>query len=545
LDALNLHDKDLTIRRLMREMCAAQGDHPCILFGDDMYSYSDVDRLSDLLSSNLISQGVVPGTKVAVIMGNRPEFILLYLALAKSRAVAVPINVAAKGEMLRYFLVHGDVEHAIVEGPHFEAVAAVAGETVLKRIYLLGDSEAPAPPDTLGGIAVRAFEDLSGAPAAPAPSVEPLHTDPYILLYTSGTTGRSKASVGTHHSSLSVGLVMRDAYDYSPADILYVCLPLFHGNAWQCSCLPALVSGATIALSQRFSVSSFWDEVRACKATQFNLLASMTNWIWSQQPDPDDSRNAVRQCMIVPTPAAFYDEFRARFGIDKIQSVYAMTDLGVVAITRMDDPPDKKLSAGRACDIFDVRIFDDEDNELPAGSVGEIVVRNKTPWVMPLGYYNDSERTLQAWRNLWFHTGDRGCFDADGFLYFVDRKSDSIRRVGENISSYEVEQIVLAIPGVRDVAAFAVPSDESEDEVMISVVREAGWSFDEAELFERCVEKMPRYMLPRYIQFVHALPMTMTEKPEKHRLKEQAIREIASLWDGKGLADGRRAKGRA
>lgn len=527
---LALRGKDLTFRNLLREQCKVRSEQPCILFESRVYSYGDVDRLSDQLASNLLGAGVEAGSNVAIMMENRPEFIFLYIAIAKIRAVAVPLNVAAKGDMLQYFLAHADVEYAIADATFLESVREVAAETKLKRIYAFDEAGGIDNSGTPGPVEIRDLRELFVASSMSEALPEPDHTDPYILLYTSGTTGRSKASVGTHHSSLMVGSVMVGAYDYTPADTLYVCLPLFHGNAWQCSCIPALYAGATIALSRRFSLSQFWDEVRSFGATQFNLLSSMTNWLWSQPTSSDDADNAVRQCMIVPSPAAFYDEFRSRFGIERIHSVYALTDVGIVTITRRDDPAEKKLSAGRASDIFQVKIFDEDDGEVEAGSVGEIVVRNAEPWAMPLGYYNDAERTLLAWRNLWFHTGDRGYFDPDGFLYFVDRKTDSIRRLGENISSYEVEQIVLTHPGVRDVAAFPIPS-HSEDEVMISVLKREGWQVSEADLVKHCAKNMPHYMVPRYIEFVDEWPRTLTEKVEKHKLRERAVRTIESVWD--------------
>jgi crotonobetaine/carnitine-CoA ligase len=235
--------------------------------------------------------------------------------------------------------------------------------------------------------------------------------------------------------------------------------------------------------------------------------------------------------MLVPTPAAFYDEFKQRFGIRAIQSLYALTDVGVVSITMSADPESKRLSAGKPNHRFDVQIVGEEDEPLPVGTTGEIVVRNREPWIMPRGYYNDWERTVTAWQNLWFHTGDRGYFDEDGYLYFVDRKKDAIRRRGENISSYEVEQIILKHPSVRDAAAYPLASEHSEDEVAVSVIVREGYELSEKQLIEHCRDNMPYFMVPRYLEFTETLPCTMTGKVEKYKLQQSASNRIDEIWD--------------
>jgi crotonobetaine/carnitine-CoA ligase len=178
-----------------------------------------------------------------------------------------------------------------------------------------------------------------------------------------------------------------------------------------------------------------------------------------------------------------------------------------------------------------VRIVDDADFEVPRGQVGEIVVRGKEPWIMCQGYYKMPEATLAAWRNLWFHTGDRGYMDQENYLYFVDRKKDAIRRRGENISSFEVEQIILKHPSVLDVAAFPITSEHSEDEVMVSIVLREGGTLSEMQLIEFCNRNMPYFMVPRYVEIVNALPKTMTEKVEKYKLRASAETRLSAIWD--------------
>jgi crotonobetaine/carnitine-CoA ligase len=336
--------------------------------------------------------------------------------------------------------------------------------------------------------------------------------------------------MASHAHAIAQAIDLADAFGYTADDVLYTCLPLSHGNAFLCCLLPTLVAGATIAVSRRFSASMFWSEVRRHGATQFNLLGAMANILWAQPERPDDADNPVRQCMAVPVPGPFYEGFEKRFGL-ALTSIYALTDFGLITFKGPDAPREKLLSAGPVRPEIELRIVDEDDMPLGTGEVGEIVLRAREPWFNPLGYYNMPQATLAAWRNLWFHTGDRGYLDQDGWLYFVDRKKDAIRRRGQNISSFEVEQMILRHPAVQDVAAFAMPSEMSEDEVMASVVLRPGERLSEAELIEHCQENMAYYMVPRFVEFRAELPRNASEKVLKYKLREEAEARLAELWD--------------
>jgi crotonobetaine/carnitine-CoA ligase len=263
-----------------------------------------------------------------------------------------------------------------------------------------------------------------------------------------------------------------------------------------------LVAGATIALTRRFSVD--------------------------QPPTPDDRNHKLRQCTMVPMPP-FAGEFEQRFGM-RMTSVYALSDYGIGTLLGPDHPPDKKRSAGLPARDVEVAILDDDDLPLPAGQAGEIALRAREPWTASQGYWNMPEATVAARRNLWFHTGDRGYLDGDGYLFFVDRKKDAIRRRGENISSWEIEQILQAHPAIAEVAAYPVRA-ESEDDVMVSVVLRPGIALDAAGLIAYCQEHMAYYMVPRYVEFLAALPRTLTEKVEKYKLRADAEQRLSQVWD--------------
>lgn len=522
--------RERVLGKIVADKAAQLGERVFIRFEGRTLSYRDVDVLSNRLANGLARLGVTKGMHVALMIDNKPEIVLLYIALGKLGAVSVPLNTAAKGELLAYYLEQSDSQLLVADAPLIERLGAITDRAPpLAKVVCLtepGQSEPRSPASRWPLVDYATLLDASDAP----PTTEVRFCDLHSLIYTSGTTGPSKGNMSTHAHTLGCGLVLAQTYGYRTDDVLYACLPIFHGNAWLCSVLPALVADASIVIARRFSASGFWDDIRRNGVTQFNSLGAMTNFLWSQPPSPADRDHKVRQVMVVPTPKQFFHEFQDRFGI-RFTSVYALTDCGMITVRGPDDLPHKWESAGKACDYAEIRIVDDDDFDVPRGEPGEIVVRAREPWIFAQGYYNMPEATARTVRNLWFHTGDRGYLDEDGYIYFVDRKKDAIRRRGENISSFEVEQIILKHPAVLEVAAFPVTSEHTEDEVMVSVVLRENARMTEAQLIEHCKDNMAYFMVPRYVEFIAVMPKTMTEKVEKYKLKADAESRLAHVWD--------------
>jgi len=515
-----------TVGQVLADAARRNGERTAVLFEDRRYSYAEMDRLTDRLANGLLAAGIAKGTHVALLMDNKPEILFLCYALGKAGAVTVPVNTAAKGELLAYYLTQSSCTAIVLDRPLLERFLAVAPQCpAIGRTIVLDEAGPFDASDLPGGLDYRALE--AGPEGPPPVDVRPW--DLAYLMYTSGTTGPSKGNMMPHAEAITIGHNYVESFGYRPDDTIYTSLPLFHGNALMCSAYPALVADATLAISRRFSARAHWEEVRRFGATQFNLLGAMANILWSRPPGPEDREHKARQCMIVPVPA-FGHEFEARFGL-KLTSVYALTDFGNLTMLPPDHPPAKWRSAGQAMPDVTLAILDDDDMPLPAGEVGEICARNEAPWIATVGYWNMPEATAASRRNLWVHTGDRGYLDEEGYLYFVDRKKDAIRRRGENISSFEVEQIILRHGAVEDVAAYAVRSEMSEDEVMVSVVLRAGASLEPADLIAHCQANMAYFMVPRYVEFVADLPRTMTEKVEKYKLQARAAEGLATVWD--------------
>ncbi|WP_225027563.1 AMP-binding protein [Xinfangfangia pollutisoli] len=516
-----------TLGELLAEQAARFGDKPLIRWEGEDFSYAFADGHADRVATRMAAElGIAKGQHIALFLGNSPQFVWTIFALARLGAVAVPLNTAAKGELLRYFLENSHSRILIVDHEHLDRVLPVLDQVpLLERVVIVGARDgAPLPEGMLD------FSDLETGPAI-RPAVQITPRDPMYLMYTSGTTGPSKGVISPHSQGISVGSQLHHVYRYTEADILYTCLPLFHGNALWYSFMPALCAGATLAISRRFSASRFWDEVADCGATQTNVLGAMANIVIKEIDRADTPRIRLRQMMVVPALSAEVARpLTERFGV-KITSLFAQTETFAVTLYGPDEGGLKLGSAGRVYPYVEVAILDEEDNRLPPGTTGEIALRPSLPGIMMTGYYGMPEATLEAMGTLWLHTGDRGYLDEDNYLYFVDRKKDAIRRRGENISAYELEMILSRHPSIRETAAVAVKSDLGEDDVLCFVVAAEDATIDFAEVIRFCDRNMPYFMVPRYLHVLEALPKTSSEKIEKYRLRDWANANLGSLWD--------------
>ena len=526
-----MHDyplKQRTIGHVLADKARRVGDRTWLIYGRDRYSYARAHDLSNRYANGFRALGIGKGDHVAVMLPNCPEFIWTIWGLAKLGAVAVPLNTAARGELLRYFIKQSDSIAAVVAAEWAARMAeALGGEHKVGSFLTLGGGEAELAVlgQPVGDLAAFA----NGSPKEPDRDAV-LASDPQYIMYTSGTTGPSKGVISPHSQAHGVGRSLAQNFGYRPDDVLYTCLPLFHGNALWYSAYAALWADAALAVSPRFSASGFWDEIRAAGATQFNSLGAMTNILLRAPASPRDREHRVRQAMIVPLSRESYREVSERFGV-QVTSLYAMTETFAVTMFTPDDPESKGASAGRPRGLAELQIVSDEDDPLPTREVGEICVRPCERGIVMAGYYKMPEATVRDTRDLWLHTGDRGWLDEDGYLYFVDRKKEAIRRRGENISAYEVEMLIARHPSVLEVAAVLVASELSEDEVMVYVVCRDGHRISEEELVRFANSNMAHFMVPRFVHFIEALPKTPSEKIEKYKLKVWAEQNRQSIWD--------------
>jgi crotonobetaine/carnitine-CoA ligase len=322
------------------------------------------------------------------------------------------------------------------------------------------------------------------------------------------------------------GQIHARQFAFTSDDVLYCPFPLFHADATALTTVPALLLGATAAISRRFSASRFWAEVRETRATVFDYMGATLSILHRAEPRPDDADNPVRVAWGVPLPE-WAPEFERRFGLELV-TLYGSVEANI-CVTQPAGRPRVPGACGRAGPEFDVRIHDPQDRELAPGEAGEIVVRPRVPSIMLDEYFGNPDATAAAFRNLWFHTGDVGSMDADGNLYFIGRANEAIRRRGENISAFEVEEGLLTHPDIVECAAIGVPSELTEEDVKVCVVRRAGSELQPDDVIAHAQRELARFQVPRYVEFVDALPKTPTGKVAKHQLARDG--RNPATWD--------------
>jgi crotonobetaine/carnitine-CoA ligase len=468
--------------------------------------------------------GLRAGDHVASMMKNSIPSVDLWFGLASAGVVEVPVNNANRGETLKYLLAQSRSAAVVVDEEYLERIAHLAPDLPELRhvvVHREGDDGSPQFPDH---VTLHELPSLYGDGTYPEPDLA--LSDIAVIMYTSGTTGPSKGAMLSHEANLSLARHTAWMVGYEPHDVLYSAFPLFHINARYTTVMAAIAADASAILDQRFSASAFWDMCRARGVTAFNYMGALLTILWKQPERADDADNPVRYGFGAPTPVELWEPFEERFGV-RFTEIYGSTE---VANTVQNPVWARKVGrAGRESPTYQVRVVDEKDRPLPPGEAGEIVVRPKKPFVAFSGYYEMPDKTVESWRNLWFHTGDRGRFDEDGYLTFIDRMKDCVRRRGENISSYEVESIVNTHEAVAESAVIGVSSELSEEEVMVCVVVKEGHTVSEVDLLDWCSPRMAHFAVPRFIRWMDALPKNASERVQKFRLREDGVTD--DTWD--------------
>ena len=510
---------ETTLPAILRTRAEATPDAPFVTFEGHTSTYADQASRAAQAAAALASVGVGKGDKVALMMANSLEFLDLWFGISLLGAVMVPVNTALKGAGLRYILEHSGAGVVVVDGAFVDAVeAALPADKELNRRIVRG-ADAPRGYDRLDELLDGEFSPVALAKVNPG--------DLASILYTSGTTGLPKGVMNSHNSyGVAANEFTRRCVRVRDDDILYTSLPLFHVNAQSLTTCGSLVSGRPFVLAPRFSASRFFDDLRVHGATVFNYIGAMLTMLYKQTPRPQDSDNPARITLGGAAPAEIWRAFEVRFQLTILEA-FGLTETATLCLA---NPPDdiRVGRVGKPVGWSEVRIEREDGTEAPDGEAGEIAIRSRRENTMFMGYFQNEEATSAAMKGGWFHSGDRGRRDADGYFEFIDRLKDSIRRRGENISSFEIEQIVNSHSHVAESAAVGVPSDLGEEDVMVVVVEKEGHSVDPGELIRYCEERMADFMVPRYVQLREALPKTATQRIQKYQLRESGVKDA---WD--------------
>ena len=499
---------------LLRGKAQKNGGKPALRFAGRTFSYRELDEETDRIASGLTAAGVRRGDRVAVLLFNTPEFPLVWFGAAKLGAVLVPLNTALKGEILRYELADSSPAAIVVDRRLWPAYAPLREGLGITREWV-ADPAGTGDPIPKDG---RPFGSLaSDRPLDPSLVLRP--SDPISVMYTSGTTGPPKGAIIPHEKQVVTPRVIGLRSRLEPGSVLFTALPLFHCNAQEMTALTALLNDLTAAFDERFHASTYWETAAGFGATHVSLLVSMVNVLFKQPAKPSDTQHGVRTALTAGATRAIWPEFERRFGLTIVE-LYGMTECGC---TTLMNPPDRIRvgSVGTPLGFVEADVVDDDDRPVPADTRGELVVRPRAPFSMFLGYLNKPERTVEAWRNLWFHTGDYVTRDADGYYYFVDRKKDIIRRRGENLAPYDVESVLNRHPAVFESVVVGVPSPLGEEDVKAFVQLKPGAAVGAKELFEFCVEHLPFFMVPKYLEFIDEVPKTANQKAQRFVLRDR------------------------
>ena len=510
--------RDLSHAELLERKAARNGNRPFLHFLDQTFSYNRMNENANRAANFLAALGAGPGQALAIMMKNAPQWLDVFFGAQRLGMCAVPVNTALRGDQLAHIFNHSEAGFLCVDHDLLPFLDKIS-DKLKNRPRILVNLQG-APPD------FQPAADqvpLHGAYApevrSDKPTVKPREGDPCLLLYTSGTTGLPKG-VPTRYGRTNIKMMsVMSKTMLRPDDIYFTCLPLFHANALLLTLTNALSADAQMAMTQKFSARRFWDEVRESRATVFNTIGAMISILMKQPDKPTDRQHRVRYVLSAACPVDMWEPFEKRFGV-KIVEGYGAVDGGGFIVINFGNAPAGSLGkpiGGK------YRLVDERMNDVPVGKPGELIFKVGNQKQASMEYYKDEEATSNKVRDGWLHTGDMVYADKKGYLYFVGRRTESMRRRGENISAYEVEQAILQHPDVLECAVFAVPSELGEDDVMAVLVLLEGKSLKAAELTKFLEEHLAKFAIPRYYRFLAELPKTETQRVIKGVLEKEGI----------------------
>ena len=511
-------DEPTTLPRVLHRRAEATPDARFVTCGHESVSYQHAVQRAEQAAAALAAIGVRRGDPVVVMLPNCLEFLDLWFGCALIGAPLVPVNLALRGDGLRYIVEHCDAEVAIIDESVHEAFESALPSGIGPRLCFIRAGEGTHS-NTLNELLIGAYPTPRVSDSKPG--------DIASILYTSGTTGLPKGVLNCHNSYVTAGLEFTSRFVRTRADdVFYTSLPLFHINAQMLTTTGSVISGRPMILAPRFTATGFVEDLRRYDATVFNYIGAMLTMIAKQPERPDDAMNPARLAVGGAAPAELWTEFERRFDLT-ILEIYGLTETATFCL---GSPPNdiRPGTIGVPVGWSDVKLLDDRGQEAALGEPGEISIRAKRPDILFKGYYKNPAATALSMKDGWFRSGDRGVRRADGYFVFVDRLKDVIRRRGENISSFEVERIVNMHPLVAASAAIGVPSELGEEDVMIHVVTKDEAYLSPVDLVAFCEQRMARFMVPRYVLFRDELPKTATERVQKYALRQAGA---DGAWD--------------
>ncbi|MBQ74912.1 MAG: hypothetical protein CMQ20_07795 [Gammaproteobacteria bacterium] len=510
-----LYNGEWILTSVLLDRAERFGSERAIMSHHGDLSWAEIVDRAARIGGFLLELGVKSGDRVATMLPSGIDYLGAWHGIMWCSAIDVPVNNEYKGLFLEHILRDSGAGVLIVDARWLERLQHIE-LAELKHIVVVGGSDVDLPP----GLARHSFAHALGAD--PCPLTPRTETDLTYIIYTSGTTGPAKGVIHNNRSSLNYIQPFVEGLDLTDDDVCYSMFPLFHQMGRSACTLTAFWVGNPVVLRESFTVSGFWDDIRSSGASWMGYFGAVISFLWNQEAAPGDSDHNLTRAFGASAPRELITGWKERFGVNLFET-YGSTEIGLGSGLGSGLP--KLGTMGLPSRRVELQIVDENDMPVPANVVGEAVWRPREAYAIFQGYWNRPQETVNAWRNLWFHSGDAGLLDEDGYFIFKDRFKDSIRRRDENISSFAVEESVRVQPGILECAAYAAVSDvaNTDQEVMIAVVPDAESKPDVEALFHVLCETMPRHAVPRYLRFVNELPKTPTQRVQKFKLREEGV----------------------
>jgi carnitine-CoA ligase len=504
------------VPKLLRECAKTNPNHVFCRNGDESLTYAGLNERVNQLANGLSNAGVSAGMRVAVMLAHHVDHALTFFALTKLGAVQIPVNVHLKGPALEHVFKHSEPAYAIADSVYADALNPIASTLPDVKVIWRGRSELAAN--------AQRFETLASCADAAEPPFDAHDSDLRAILYTSGTTGPAKGVQMSDRMYRAAALGSSWIGSITPGSVLHFWDPIYHVFGSEVLVM-ALMQPITLAFVPRFSASGFWSEVERYQATHLHFVGGVLQLLLKQPPSPNDKNHSLEFAWGGGAPVDVWKEFEERFGIP-VREGYGMTETSSFSIINTEG---KIGSIGKALDFFTVEVVDDSGTQLPPGQVGELRVSELEFGTITEGYFRNPEKTAEAIRDGWLYTGDLGRQDDEGFFYFLGRKKDSLRRRGENISAWEVENVVNSHPSVEESALIGVKNEFSDEDLKIFLKLKPGAPhLEPSEFVAWCATRMAKFQVPRFVAVVDDFSKTPTQRIQKQTLSTRTD----DCWDG-------------
>jgi crotonobetaine/carnitine-CoA ligase len=503
---------------LLEDRARDLGDKPMLYFRGRDYSYAEMDRNANRMANFLKSLGGERGKVIAILMKNSPRWLDVFFGAQKLGMCAVPTNIQLRGDGLAYIFNHSEADYIAIDLDLYHSYEAIRDKLEHPHKLIIDTTDQQSK-DGIPGSAVLLERAYEQGISDQKPQVEINPEDYCMMLYTSGTTGRAKGVPTKYSRTMIKTMIIMARATLKKSDVYYTCLPLFHANALILTVTMAMGAKAKVALYEKFSARKFWDDIRESGTTVFNSIGAMIPILMKQPERPNDLDNKVKHVLSAACPLAMWEPFEKRFGIRIYEGYGSVDGGGFITLNAGNAPPGSmgKPLFGR------YRLVDDEGRDVPTGTPGELIFWAGREKERQVEYYKDEKATESKMKEGWLYTGDLVYADEKGNLYFAGRKTESLRRKGENISAYEVEQAILEHPEIVEAAVYAVPSDLAEDEVMAAIVPLEDKKPDPFEIIRFLQDKLAKFAIPRYWRIMKEMPKTETQRVIKGLLEKEGV----------------------